>query len=102
MRASGILMHLTSLPGPYGVGTMGKAAYEFVDFLEAAGQKYWQILPLCPTGYGRSEEHTSELQSHVRISYAVFCLKKIFLMIRRPPRSTLFPYTTLFRSEFSK
>ena len=47
---------------------------------------------------GRSEEHTSELQSHWLISYAVFCLKKIFLMIRRPPRSTLFPYTTLFRS----
>ena len=50
----------------------------------------------------RSEEHTSELQSHSDISYAVFCLKKIFLMIRRPPRSTprltLFPYTTLFRS----
>ena len=48
--------------------------------------------------YHRSEEHTSELQSHKLISYAVFCLKKIFLMIRRPPRSTLFPYTTLFRS----
>mgnify|MGYP001499104223 CR=1 FL=1 len=47
----------------------------------------------------RSEEHTSELQSHHCISYAVFCLKKIFLMIRRPPRSTLFPYTTLFRSK---
>ena len=46
----------------------------------------------------RSEEHTSELQSPCEISYAVFCLKKIFLMIRRPPRSTLFPYTTLFRS----
>ena len=47
----------------------------------------------------RSEEHTSELQSRRNISYAVFCLKKkIFLMIRRPPRSTLFPYTTLFRS----
>ena len=46
----------------------------------------------------RSEEHTSELQSQRSISYAVFCLKKIFLMIRRPPRSTLFPYTTLFRS----
>ena len=46
----------------------------------------------------RSEEHTSELQSRFGISYAVFCLKKIFLMIRRPPRSTLFPYTTLFRS----
>ena len=47
----------------------------------------------------RSEEHTSELQSLRLISYAVFCLKKIFLMIRRPPRSTLFPYTTLFRSK---
>ena len=54
-----------------------------------------------PLGGGegdRSEEHTSELQSRTQISYAVFCLKKIFLMIRRPPRSTLFPYTTLFRS----
>ena len=50
----------------------------------------------------RSEEHTSELQSPVAISYAVFCLKKIFLMIRRPPRSTLFPYTTLFRSTGNK
>ena len=49
-------------------------------------------------GAERSEEHTSELQSLSAISYAVFCLKKIFLMIRRPPRSTLFPYTTLFRS----
>ena len=48
--------------------------------------------------FERSEEHTSELQSPLDISYAVFCLKKIFLMIRRPPRSTLFPYTTLFRS----
>ncbi len=51
-------------------------------------------------GICRSEEHTSELQSPSNISYAVFCLKKIFLMIRRPPRSTLFPYTTLFRSAF--
>ena len=54
MRLSGILMHITSLPGPYGVGTMGKQAFEFVDFLQAAGQKYWQILPLTPTGYGDS------------------------------------------------
>ena len=51
---------------------------------------------------GRSEEHTSELQSRLSISYAVFCLKKIFLMIRRPPRSTLFPYTTLFRSDIKR
>ena len=54
MRTSGILMHITSLPGPYGVGTLGKNAYSFVDFLEEAGQSYWQILPLTPTGYGDS------------------------------------------------
>ena len=54
MRASGILMHITSLPSPHGVGTMGKEAYRFVDFLHAAGQRYWQILPLTPTGYGDS------------------------------------------------
>ena len=54
MRASGIFMHISSLPGPYGIGTMGKSAYDFVDFLASAGQKYWQILPLAPTGYGNS------------------------------------------------
>ena len=54
MRRSGILMHITSLPGNYGVGTMGKNAYAFVDFLRDAGQSYWQILPLTPTGYGDS------------------------------------------------
>ena len=54
MRKSGILMHISSLPGPYGVGSMGKAAYDFVDFLAQAGQSYWQILPLNPTGYGDS------------------------------------------------
>ena len=54
MRNSGILMHITSLPGPYGIGTMGKQAFAFVDFLHKAGQKYWQLLPLSPTGYGDS------------------------------------------------
>ena len=54
MRESGILMHITSLPGPYGIGTMGKAAYGFVDFLFSAGQRCWQILPLSPTGFGNS------------------------------------------------
>ena len=54
MRKSGILMHISSLPGPYGVGSMGASAYEFVDFLVDAGQSYWQILPLNPTGYGDS------------------------------------------------
>lgn len=54
MRTSGILMHITSLPGKYGVGTMGEQAYKFVDFLKKAGQSTWQILPLTPTGFGDS------------------------------------------------
>ena len=54
MRESGILMHITSLPGNYGVGTMGAEAFRFVDFLKAADQSCWQILPLNPTGYGDS------------------------------------------------
>jgi len=53
-RSSGILMHIASLPGKYGIGTFGKEAYEFCDFLKKAGQKYWQILPLGPTSFGDS------------------------------------------------
>ena len=53
-RSSGVLMPMSSLPSPYGIGTMGKSAFEFVDFLKAAGQKYWQLLPLCPTSVGDS------------------------------------------------
>ena len=54
MRESGILMPVSSLPGPYGIGCFGKEAFKFVDFLADAGQKIWQILPLSPTGYGDS------------------------------------------------
>ena len=53
-RSSGILLHISSLPSPYGIGTFGKAAREFVDFLKRAGQKYWQILPIGPCGEGNS------------------------------------------------
>ena len=53
-RSSGVLMAMSSLPSRYGIGTMGRSAYQFVDFLKAAGQKYWQLLPLGPTGYGDS------------------------------------------------
>ncbi|MBQ2783312.1 MAG: 4-alpha-glucanotransferase, partial [Oscillospiraceae bacterium] len=53
-RSAGILLSVSSLPSPYGIGTLGKAAYEFADFLAAAGQKYWQLLPLGPTSYGDS------------------------------------------------
>ena len=54
MRTSGILLHISSLPSEYGIGTFGKEAYRFVDFLEKAGQTYWQILPIGITGYGDS------------------------------------------------
>lgn len=54
MRKCGSLLHITSLPGPYGVGSMGKYAYEFIDFLKDSGQSLWQVLPLNPTGYGDS------------------------------------------------
>ena len=53
-RRSGILMHPTSLPGRYGIGDLGDTAYQFADLLKAAGQSYWQVLPLSPTGYGDS------------------------------------------------
>ena len=53
-RRSGILLHVTSLPGAHGIGDLGDAAYNFVDFLAESGQKIWQVLPLSPTGYGDS------------------------------------------------
>ncbi len=53
-RGAGILMHIASLPGRFGIGTLGKEAYEFADFIKKAGFKYWQILPLGHTGYGDS------------------------------------------------
>ena len=54
LRKSGVLLAVSSLPGEYGIGSFGKEAYDFVNFLVAAGQHYWQILPLGPTGYGDS------------------------------------------------
>ncbi len=54
MRKSGVLLPVASLPGKYGIGTFGKEAYRFIDCLKEAGQTYWQILPLGPTGYGDS------------------------------------------------
>ena len=53
-RASGILLHPTSLPGRFGVGDLGPEAHAFVDLLAETGQRWWQMLPLGPTGYGNS------------------------------------------------
>ncbi|MBQ9428700.1 MAG: 4-alpha-glucanotransferase, partial [Clostridia bacterium] len=54
MRTSGVLLAISSLPSPYGIGTLGRAAYDFVDFLARAGQSFWQVLPAGPTGFGDS------------------------------------------------
>ena len=53
-RSCGILMPIASLPSPYGIGTIGRAAYEFIDFLKDAKQTYWQMLPVGPLSYGDS------------------------------------------------
>lgn len=53
-RNAGILMAISSLPSPYGIGTLGKDAYEFVDFVRDSNHKYWQVLPVGPTTYGDS------------------------------------------------
>src|SRR5512145_3040984 len=53
-RVGGVLLHPSSLPGPYGIGDLGPQAYQFVDWLVSTGCKLWQVLPLGPTGYGDS------------------------------------------------
>lgn len=53
-RGSGILLHITSLPGPHGIGSLGREAYQFVDWLSDAGQRFWEILPINPIGFGNS------------------------------------------------
>ena len=60
-RKAGILLHISSLPNKYGIGTLGKSAYQFVDFLANAGQKYWQVLPITPTNYGDSPYQSSSV-----------------------------------------
>ena len=61
MRRSGILLHISSLPSPGGIGSLGQEAYEFVDFLQAAGMSIWQVLPVGPTGYGDSPYQSSSV-----------------------------------------
>ncbi|MBE5803136.1 MAG: 4-alpha-glucanotransferase [Clostridiales bacterium] len=61
MRQSGILMHISSLPGPGGIGSLGRESFDFADFLHAAGMKLWQVLPMGPTGYGESPYQSSSV-----------------------------------------
>lgn len=69
MRESGVLMHISSLPSPYGIGSLGRAAYDFVDFLKRAGVSIWSMLPAGPTGFGDSPYQ----------SFCVFALNPYFL-----------------------
>ena len=79
MRSSGVLMHLSSLPSPYGIGTVGKQAKQFVDFLEKAGQTYWQMLPICPTSYGDSpyQSPSGFAGNPYFIDLDILCTKKL-------------------------
>ena len=61
MRTSGILMHISSLPSPGGIGSLGQEAYDFADFLQACGMRIWQVLPIGPTGYGESPYQSSSV-----------------------------------------
>ena len=79
MRSSGVLMHLSSLPSPYGIGTIGKQAKQFVDFLEKAGQTYWQMLQICPTSYGDSpyQSPSGFAGNPYFIDLDILCTKKL-------------------------
>lgn len=61
MRSSGVLMHISSLPSPGGIGSLGREAYDFADFLQASGFRIWQVLPVGPTGYGESPYQSSSV-----------------------------------------
>lgn len=74
-RTCGVLMHITSLPSPYGIGTLGKEAEKFADWLVSAGQSYWQVLPIGPTGYGDSpyQPFSSFAGNHLLIDLDELC-----------------------------
>ena len=61
MRTSGILLHITSLPSPGGIGSLGQEAFQFADFLHASGMSIWQVLPIGPVGYGESPYQSSSV-----------------------------------------
>ena len=78
-RRSGILMHITSLPSKYGIGTLGEECFKFIDFLKAAKQKCWQMLPLNPTSYGDSpyQALSSFAGNHYMIDLEILIKEKL-------------------------
>jgi 4-alpha-glucanotransferase len=75
IRRSGVLLHITSLPGRFGIGSLNQSAYEWVDFLEQTRQTLWQVLPLGPTGYGDSpyQSFSSFAGNPYLISWSSWC-----------------------------
>jgi len=90
-RASGILLHPTSLPGPYGIGDLGPAAHAWVDQLVRAGQKWWQVLPLGPTGYGDSPYQSLSALAGNPLLISPECLVEDGLLDRADLAGTDFP-----------
>ena len=84
MRRSGVLLHITSLPTPGGVGTLGKEAFEFVDWLREAGMGIWQVLPVGPTGYGDSPYQSTCTHAGNLMMIDLRNLYDLGLLSRRP------------------
>ena len=80
-RKAGVLMPIFSLPGEYGIGSLGKGAYAFVDWLESAGMKVWQVLPLLPTSYGDSpyQSYASDALNYYFIDFDQLCEEGLLL-----------------------
>ncbi|MCI8443452.1 MAG: 4-alpha-glucanotransferase [Provencibacterium sp.] len=91
-RASGILLPVFSLPSPYGIGTFGREAYRFVNFLAAAGQQYWQILPVGPTSFGDSPYQ----------SFSTFAGNPYFIDLELLQRKGLLTETELLKAKLQK
>ena len=84
-RSSGILLHPTSLPSPYGIGDLGDGAYRFVDFLQSSDQKIWQILPLGPTGAGNSPYSSYSAVSLPRTTFSASSTSTYEILIYSHP-----------------
>ena len=72
-RASGVLLPVSSLPSKYGIGCFSKEAYKWIDQLKEAGQSYWQILPLSPTGYGDSPYQSFSSFAIISVLFLLVC-----------------------------
>ena len=83
-------MHITSLPSKYGIGSLGKEAYKFVDFLYKSGQSYWQVLPLTPTNYGDSPYQSSSVFAYNPYLIDLDMLKEMGLLKPRDYKNEFF------------